>query len=78
MKANSVVGSSHLSRPRFTQKEAARALGMCRQTLGRLTQAGRIGHYDVNGRLFYSDAHLEAFLTQNERPVNVIGGGRNA
>jgi len=51
----------------FSEPEAAEMLGVCRDTLGRLRRAGRIGHVRVGGAVRYSDELLFRFMDAHTR-----------
>lgn len=51
----------------YSDKEAARKLGVSRITVLRMRQAGRIGFYRIGTRVVISEEQIQAFLAACER-----------
>jgi len=51
---------------RFTEKEAAKILGISQMTLIRRRNEGAIRFYRVGSRILYGERHLEEFLAKCE------------
>jgi predicted site-specific integrase-resolvase len=51
----------------YTERETAQRLGCARMSLFRWRQEGRIAHYRIGHRVFYSDRQIAVFLASVER-----------
>jgi hypothetical protein len=68
----------------FGPKAAARYLGICQDTLKKITDLGKIRAFDMNGRRAYRLEDLEAFVeslpewydSQGEKSAKVVGDRR--
>lgn len=56
---------------RITQREAARILGVSRQTLNNWLDRGLIPHIQVGGRRFLTQKHIADFVVASARPAAV-------
>lgn len=63
------IGNTAIDNPErlYTERETAQRLGCARMSLFRWRQEGRIAHYRIGHRVFYSDRHIAAFLASVER-----------
>lgn len=51
--------------------------GLSRMTAWRLRNSGRLSHYRIGNRVFYSQRHIEEFLEANEeKATRLVRNGR--
>ncbi len=58
----------------YSERDAAKAIGVSISTLRRARQAGRLRFYRIGARVLYSREHLVEFLESTER--SAVGAGR--
>jgi excisionase family DNA binding protein len=55
----------------LTEAELVNQLGLNRTTIWRARKSGKLGHYKLGGRVLYSAAQVNEFLTAHEKKASV-------
>lgn len=53
----------------YKPEEAAEILPYCARTLVRFSKAGKLGRVKVGHKVFFTQAHIDAFIAQHETPA---------